>query len=118
MSKGGSVIFRIYFALVSFVTLMMIIFSVSSLLTLGLKTYVFTAADGPEYSDYCELEFQTQEECDKRQSDQWVMRKQQEAVRDIAMLIISAPLFWLHFRVLHREMMEGGMIKKKKEEKK
>jgi hypothetical protein len=109
MTKGGSIILRIYFALVTFVTLMMLIFSVSDLVNITLKTFVFTAADAPEYPTYCDLQYQTQEECDaqeEREAKSALVRKQQSAVRDIALLVVAAPLFWLHWRIVYRDWME------------
>ena len=116
MTKGGSIILRIYFALVTFVTLMMLIFSVSDLLNIGLRTYVFKGADAPEYATYCadpaeprakpipdgdvSVNCKIQEERDRKAAD---TRKQQNAVRDIAMIIVSAPLFWLHWRIVYRD---------------
>ena len=121
MTKGGSIILRIYFALVAFVTLMMLIFSVSDLINIGLKTFVFKAAD-QSYPMFCDLSYQTQEQCDQQKSQneqQMVVDKQQSAVRDISMLLVSAPLFWLHFRVVHRDWMgERDEDKKNKDEEK
>src|SRR3989339_1264458 len=105
MTKGGSVILRIYFVLVTFVTLMMLIFSVSDLLNITLRTFVFSAADAPEYPSYCDNTIQTKEACDIQKTDEIKsahVRKQQSAVRDIAMILVAAPLFWLHWRVVYR----------------
>mgnify|MGYP001600812802 CR=1 FL=1 len=118
-TKGGSVILRIYFALVSFVTLMMLVFSVSDLINVGLKTYVFKMADAPEWPMYCEAQFikenvkETAEETEMRCSRQKeqeaqsaIVRKQQSLVRDISMLIVSLPLFFVHFRIVLRDWKE------------
>jgi len=107
MSKGGSVILRIYFALVAFVTLMMLIFSVSDLVNIALKSFVFPAAD--RVISYCDLQYQTQEQCDqaeKNSAEQLTIEKQQSAVRDISLLVVSAPLFWIHWRIVLRDWME------------
>ncbi len=124
MTKGGSIILRIYFALVTFVTLMMLIFSVSDLINVALKTWVFPAADAPEWAMYCnepmsivtkdgEDTTETQEEADarcakqeEREKQAALVRKQQSAVRDIAMLLVAAPLFWLHWRIVYRDWTE------------
>jgi len=118
-TKGGSVILRIYFALVSFVTLMMLIFSVSDLINVALKTYVFKFADAPEYPMYCESQFikenvkETAEETEARcarnkeqENQSATIRKQQSLVRDISMLIVSLPLFFIHFRIVLRDWKE------------
>jgi hypothetical protein len=115
MTKGGSIILRIYFTLVSFVTLMILIFSVSDLINITLKTFVFPAADRPEYTTYCDLQYQTQEQCDTQKVNEEraaLVRKQQEAVRDISLLIVSAPLFWLHWRIVYRDWMADKEEKK------
>lgn len=109
MTKGGSVILRIYFSLVSFVTLMILIFSVADLVNLSLKTFVFPAADAPEYAIYCDPQYQTPEQCETQRANeakQAVVRKQQDAVRDLSLLIVSAPLFWMHFRIVYRDWTE------------
>lgn len=108
---------KIYFALVTFVTLMMLIFSVSSMINIVLKTYIFTAADTLEYSVYC-AEEEAEETCAKREEQEEqraLARKQQEVVRDLSLIIVSAPLFWLHWRVVYNEF-SGEKTKKKKED--
>ncbi|GEM_PF-734692 len=126
MTKSGSIILRIYFALIAFVTLMMLIFSVSDLLNITLKTYVFTAADAPEYVSPCfspeplktEAPKTTGDEkahCEdqrKQEEHSALVRKQQNAVRDISMLLVSLPLFWLHWRIVYRDWMEEHEEKK------
>lgn len=108
MSKAPSIILRIYFSLVSFVTLMMLIFSVSDIVNLALKTWVFPAADAPEWPSYCDRASQTEEQCAKQRENEQhaaLVRKQQSATRDIAMLLVSAPLFWIHWRIVYRDWM-------------
>ncbi|MEI6510865.1 MAG: hypothetical protein WCO25_02365 [Candidatus Uhrbacteria bacterium] len=120
MTKGGSIILRIYFSLVAFVTLMILIFSVSDLINIVLKTYVFTAADRPAYTSYCDLTTQTQAQCDtqkKNDEESSMAVKQQDAVRDIALLLVASPLFWLHFRVVYRDLM-GDKEEEKNDKKK
>ncbi len=116
MTKGGSIILRIYFTLVAFVTLMILIFSVSDLVNITLKTYVFTAADRAEYPTYCDPSM-TQETCDQakqRDQEQALIVKQQSAVRDIALLVVAGPLFWLHWRIVYRDWMGEREDEKKK----
>jgi hypothetical protein len=112
MTKGGSVILRIYFSLVAFVTLMMLIFSISDLVNLTLKTFVFPAADRASYYSYCDRTTMTETACDEqraRDEENALVQKQQQAVRDLSLLIVSAPLFWLHFRIVYRDWMEEKM---------
>jgi len=106
MTKGGSIILRIYFTLVAFVTLMILIFSVSDLVNIVLKTYAFPDADRPSYTSYCDVQYQTQEQCDTQKMSEEqaaLVQKQQSAVRDISLLVVAAPLFWLHWRVVYRD---------------
>jgi hypothetical protein len=108
MTKGGSIILRIYFSLVAFVTLMMLIFSVSDLVNITLKTFVFPAADQPAYQVYCDPS-QPKAQCDTQRTQaaqQDLVTKEQNAVRDLSLLLIAAPLFWLHFRIVYRDWMD------------
>lgn len=119
MTKGGSIILRIYFTLVAFVTLMMLIFSVSDLVNITLKTFVFPAADRADYATYCDPSM-TQTLCDEakaRDQEQALVTKEQSAVRDIALLIVAGPLFWLHWRIVYRDWMSEREDDKKKETK-
>lgn len=121
MTKGGSIILRIYFALVTFVTLMMLVYSVSDLINITLKTFVFPEADAPEYVTFCDPQYQTKEQCEIQKTNEEhaaVVRKQQSVVRDISMLIVSAPLFWIHWRILYRDWMEEKGKKKDEDEEK
>lgn len=134
MTKGGSIILRVYFALVSLITLVILIFSVSDAINIGLRTYIFTEADQadvyPAYecqqwrdlpraawpkedttlSNFAQLsDEEKQAFCDRRAQDELKRnraRKQRDAVRDIALLLVSAPLFWLHFRIVYRDWKE------------
>ena len=109
MTKGGSVILRIYFSLVSFVTLMILVFSVADLINLSLKTFVFPQADAPSYTVYCDPAYQTTQQCETQRANeakQALVQKQQSATRDLSLLIIAAPLFWMHFRIVYRDWME------------
>ncbi len=110
MSKGGSVILRIYFALVAFVTLMILVFSTGDLLNLALKTWVFPMADQPSYVSVCDKTAPGgTADCDKIAENERLnntIQKQQSAVRDISLLLIAAPIFWLHFRIVYRDWQE------------
>lgn len=134
MTKGGSIILRVYFALVSLITLVILIFSVSDAINIGLRTYLFTQADQADiyptyecqnWKDFPTMEIpkedtrltsfskMTTEEKEaycQRYMEQEIKRntarKQRDAVRDIALLLVSAPLFWLHFRIVYRDWKE------------
>ena len=95
---------RLYFVLVSFATLMMLIFSAQSLLNLGLKTFVFHDADMNHSSVSCYNT--TSEQCAEDQANaakQVTAEKQTQAAQSLSMLLVSAPLFFIHFRIVSRD---------------
>ncbi len=134
MTKGSSLILRIYFVLVSAVTLFTLMFGTIDFLSAGLKTYIFTTADVPTYGlmncDSPDAKYQygletvpakvptdpattrtlsTEEvktRCEasnKTTMDNYRTQKAQDAVRNLALIIVSLPLFALHFRILYRD---------------
>lgn len=128
MTKGGSLVLRIYFGVVSAVTLFTLMWGAIDLLTIGLKTYVITAADVPDYGlENCEnpgaryaepvkatgeSETTAAEEkaaCELRNSDamdNYARQKASNAVRDMATVLVSLPLFITHFRIVYRDWSE------------
>lgn len=132
-TSKASVIKSIYFYLVSFVALMMVVFSTADMINMVLKTYIFTKANQPYY--YKPLECQigtassevaiddtsapkttikyTPEECTrleeenmKQQRESMIADNQRNAVRDISMIVVGIPLFIFHW----------GFIRKRKDE--
>lgn len=116
------IIKNIYFYLVSFVALMMVVFSLADLINLGLKTWVFPKADDFSYAvkPYgCEAGFKpadpnykapTAEECAKQEADakkqeeeSRTAQRQRDAVRDISMIVVGIPLFILHWLALRKK---------------
>lgn len=108
-----------YFYVVSFVALMMVVFSIANIIGITLKTYVFTKADYGYYSypvTACDptivdanIKKLSTEECaksnaemEKRQADERAAQKQRDLVRDISYLVVGVPLFWLHWSYLRR----------------
>ncbi|KKW28227.1 MAG: hypothetical protein UY72_C0080G0015 [Candidatus Uhrbacteria bacterium GW2011_GWD2_52_7] len=136
MTKGSSLILRIYFGVVSAVTLFTLMYGAIDMLTIGLKTYVITAADMPSYGlvncDSPDAQYQfgsytkpidggttsttvtlTPDEMKARceASNETTMEnyrreKANNAVRDIATVLVSLPLFITHFRVVYRDWTE------------
>ena len=124
MSKG-KVIKSIYFYLVSFVALMMVVFSTANIINNILKTYVFTKADRydfyPAYVPGCELErpmetkgptssLPSKEECEKQRKIQEEnntksrsSQLQRDTVRDISMIVVGIPLFIWHWRIIRKK---------------
>ena len=122
MTKASSFILRLYFAVVSAVTLFTLMFGLIDFLSLGLKTYIFKAADVPTYIRTCgELGSyapskpdgsttytpeQQKADCERgRQEDlqNYKNQKANDAVRDFALILVSTPLFLLHFRIVYRD---------------
>lgn len=126
-STGASFILRIYFAVVSAVTLFTLMFGAIDLLTIGLRQ-VIPGADQPEWGlENCSdttnrypqamtvdedatVDEPTEEElkaaCEARNADMlrnWESQQAANMVRNIALIIISLPLFIIHFRVVHKD---------------
>lgn len=121
-NQPKKVIKSLYFYLVSFVALMMIVFSTADTINIALKTWVFTAADKDMYAyprAACEMPAPatptdpktvpatTKEECEKqnelnlKQNEaSRVAQKQRDVVRDISMIVVGIPLFLIHWRIV------------------
>jgi hypothetical protein len=123
MSKASSFILRLYFAVVSAVTLFTLMFGLIDFLSLGLKTYIFTAADVPTYMRSCgdlsayapkTTDGSTNAEQQLADCERWRAedlenyqnQKANDAVRDFALILVSLPLFLLHFRIVYRDWKE------------
>jgi hypothetical protein len=121
MTKANSFILRLYFAVVSAVTLFTLMFGLIDFVSLGLKTYIFKAADVPSYTRSCTdinayptkvdgesapTTEQLQADCERgKQEDLQNYRNQKanDAVRDFALILVSLPLFLIHFRFVYRD---------------
>lgn len=113
----------IYLYLFSLLGLVLIVIGTVRLIDLGLKTWVFTKADQvivyPEYPraikpgvDSTETEL-TPEQQEKYKAEQQEYqekerdsRRQRTAANSIAMIIVGAPLFAYHWRVIQRAKEE------------
>ena len=127
----SSIIRSIYFYAVSIISLFMIVFSVSSLINLGLKTWVFTQVDRPaqcvpgvgtvypgsyaapiapdKIGTVNAPTGPTQAECDrqnKTSADQQISDREREAVQDFSLLVVALPLFLFHFKIVQKEWKE------------
>lgn len=108
----------VYFYLVSFVALMMVVFSAANMIDIGLKTWVFKEADNMYYYDPmcptissdlkaapesslpdCERQ---KEESRKQQEKMRVAERQKSLVRDISMIAVGIPLFIIHWGIARR----------------
>ncbi len=133
MTKGSSLILRLYFAVVAAVTLFTLMFGAIDFLSIGLKTYVFTAADTPDYLQNCanpESRYygapvdptikqptteELQKQCEAINADSvanYERMKASNAVRNLALILVSLPLFLLHFRIVYRDWVEERKDKK------
>lgn len=115
-------IFIIYLAIVSLIGLVMSVVASAQLIDTGLKTYVFPAADAPEWLEDCgdphsravpiavgedmDAEDKAVVDCEERNHKQWAnhrTEKAQDAVRNFALIIVGLPLFLVHFRWFKKE---------------
>ncbi|RMD51878.1 hypothetical protein D6827_01245 [Candidatus Parcubacteria bacterium] len=114
MKEAGLLINKIYFAAVSAITIFMLMWSVINLLDMGLKTWVFPLADAPDYIENCsQMEYPTEEAkidiksaCEQRNQnalENYQREKAQNAVRYLSILIVTLPLFILHFKVILKD---------------
>lgn len=119
-----SIIKTIYFYLVSFVALMMVVFSLADVINMALKTWIFTKADMDYYSMPVSIECDqnykpitpdqvkpaTPEECaqraalqKKQDEDNRDSQRQRDAVRDISMIVVGIPLFAFHWWIIRKK---------------
>lgn len=126
---------QIYFYAATLIFLIMSVIALMALLNLGLKTYVFTKAD-TAYAVTCDdtgikyysgmpvpapadangqptIKAPTPEEkatqkaeCEKNAADQRTAQHQRDLVQYLSMLIVAAPLFFLHFKWVQKEREE------------
>ncbi|MCX6779090.1 MAG: hypothetical protein NTU97_02570 [Candidatus Magasanikbacteria bacterium] len=120
MSSKSQLIRTIYLYAVSLITLVMIIVTASSLINLGLKTWVFTKADRPEFYDSypaapvvdkngvvaTSTTATDRELMKKDQEERYQIQKQTEAVRSFAMLLVALPIFFFHWHLTKKEKEE------------
>ncbi len=125
---GTSFILRMYFAVVSAVTLFTLMFGAIDLLTTGLR-YVIPGANQPDWGlescsnvlnrypeqippgtgtvDVSEpTEAELTAACEARNADalrNWEAQQAANMVRNIALIIVSLPLFIIHFRIVYKD---------------
>lgn len=126
-SSVASFILRVYFAVVSAVTLFTLMFGAIDLLTIGLRQ-IIPGANQPEWGleDCSNLtdryptgkipgetppvaepsEEELRAACEARNTDtlrNWKNQQAANLVRNIALILVSAPLFAIHFRVVYKD---------------
>lgn len=113
----GGVIKNIYLYLVSFVALMMMVFSIVDLFNVLLRTYVFTQADNYNYPVMACVDKaspgspvtdpvvcrQQQEDVKKQQEQSRIANRQSSYVRDLSMIVVAIPLFAYHWRIIRKK---------------
>ena len=108
---------KIYLYLFSLVGLVLIVIGCVRLVGLGLKAYIFTKAD--VYYEYpmarpfkaapvegdktIETQQPSKEEIEEFQQKQKISNRQREAAESLAMIIVGAPLYWYHWRVIRKD---------------
>ncbi len=113
----------LYFYVVSFVALMMVVWATANLINIALKTWVFTKADEYTYRVACPtmpyyndkgieisdpaIKEQRIKDCEKQEEinrenekQNKVSRMQADIVRDISMIVVGLPLFFIHWRIV------------------
>lgn len=116
-----NIIRNIYLYLVSAVSLFMIVFSLASLVNLGLRTWIFPKADDNYYypkavQEYCMPDKDGRQTCPsaderakleeldkKRAVESRTAQRQRDLVQNISMLIVALPLFTYHWMIIRRD---------------
>lgn len=123
---------QIYFYAATLIFLIMSVVASVSLLNLGMKTYVFTKADGA-YAAKCdesgvvyyeprpmpieapakegespkeltaEEKAERKADCERGLADQRAAERQRDLAQNLSLLIVAAPLFWIHFKWVQKE---------------
>lgn len=114
----SNLIKNIYLYLVSFVALMMVVFSTADIINTVLRTYVFTKADQTYYynapcvaptgnmDEKLPVDCEKQRALDiKQNQDNMVAQRQRDLVRDISFIVVGIPLFAFHWRIIRRKEM-------------
>lgn len=117
----SNLIKNLYLYLVSFVALMMVVFSSADIINIVLRTYVFTKADDVNYytapcpapvnQDFKSVsgtptvpDCEAQRAIDKEQNEKnATAQKQRDIVRDISMIFVGVPLFAFHWRLTRKK---------------
>lgn len=110
---------NLYLYLVSFVALMMVVFSLADVINIALRAYIFTKADdipfyGPEME--CATPGPTpgtdgkdvprcisKDEQMQRQKEQQTAQRERDLVRDISMILVGIPLFAYHWWLVRKK---------------
>ncbi len=106
---------KIYLYSFALIGLVLITIGAVRLVSLGLKVYIFTKADlnynypaakpvsAPENGKNSEVQQPSQEEIDKFNQEQKTSQRQRDAAESLAMIIVGAPLYLYHWKVIKKE---------------
>jgi len=104
---------KVYLYLTSLIGLVLILIGAITLVNLGLKTWIFTKADNEFYGSPCyepqpvkdgETTRQlSKEDCDKQQVENRTARRQSDAARSIAFILVGVPVYLYHWRKIKDE---------------
>lgn len=138
---------QIYFYAATLIFLIMTVIAAVSLLNLGMKAYVLTKAD-TAYAPKCdesgmtyyeprpapiaidvtagtapkeltaEEKAQRKADCEKAAADQKSAERQRELAQYLSMLLVAAPLFYIHFKWVQKERETELKLGDKDDEKK
>ncbi len=111
------IIRKIYLYLFALIGLSLVVIGGVKLVSLGLKTYVFTKAD--IYYEYpaarpvkvapvegeknAELQAPSKEEVEKFQENQRTSQRHRDAAESLAYIIVGAPLYFYHWRMIRKD---------------
>lgn len=93
--------FTFYTMIVSFATLMILIFAGSSLINQGMQSLFLGEARLP-YALFCDSNMETQEQCEARrilEKEAEAYRQNQNTARNASMVLVAAPLFLWHWKM-------------------
>ena len=104
---------KVYLYLTSLIGLVLILIGATQMINLALKTWIFTKADnyiyGPCY-DYSTAPVKegeprqlSTEDCEKQRAEERSARRQSDAARSIAFVLVGAPVWLYHWNKIKDE---------------
>ncbi|MBI2591072.1 MAG: hypothetical protein HYW34_00095 [Candidatus Brennerbacteria bacterium] len=116
---------KVYLYTFALVGLVLIVIGAVRLIGLALKTYIFTKADiyyqypatrpvkapPPDAivnSEKTEFQEPSKEEIEVYESNQRSSQRQREAAEALAFIIVGAPLYWYHWRIVKKDKEENN----------
>jgi len=103
--EKSSLIRTIYLYTFSLIGLVLIVMASVNLISLGLKTFIFTEADQDYYARPAPLpeEGAGESTVEEPKIDYLKSQRQRELAQSIAMLLVGIPLYLYHWRVIKKE---------------